>query len=369
MLKMFCLSLTCLTTLCVGMPLAPTIAAELTEFLPSRSTENTAAIAKASSDSNLLITVQDLAGFNGIITALNVTPDGKYLIVGTGDNTINLIDIAKQIVSYTQGSQPNDYSDTSVQSVIYTQNSQINDFSDIAISQNGQLMAIAAGNNVELRRVADGERIKSLSGHTNKVSSMAFSPDAKILVSVSGGDRTIRIWDVETGKLLKTLADNIGPTTNVVFTPDGSQFITGAIGGDRTIRFWDAQTFKLLKTSEQQPGFINGLAVTPNGVNLVAAVRNFVKIWNLSSGQELHSTKGPSLEINAIAVSPNSKLVATANKEGSIMVFDIVTGKMITTLSGHNGWVLSLAFSPDGKTLYSGAEDKTVKIWQLKEGN
>ncbi|MBD2654959.1 WD40 repeat domain-containing protein [Synechocystis sp. FACHB-383] len=293
------------------------------------------------------MTVQDLAGFNGIITALNVTPNGKYLIVGTGDNTVNLIDIEKQ-------------------KVVYTQRSKVNDFSDIAISESGQLMAIAAENNVEIRRVSDGTRIKFLSGHTNKVSGVAFSPDGKILVSVSGGDRTIRIWDVESGDLLQTLGDNIGPTTSVVFTPDGSQFITGAIGDDRTIKFWDGQTYELLKTTEKQPGFVNGLAVTPNGANLVAAVRNFVKIWDLPNGQEVHSTKGPSLEINTIAVSPDSQLVATANKEGSIMLFDVNTGKLITTLQGHQGWVLSLAFSPDGDTLYSGAEDKIVKIWRVE---
>ena len=63
--------------------------------------------------------------------------------------------------------------------------------------------------------MTDGERIKSLSGHTNKVSSTAFSPDAKILVSVSGGDRTIRIWDVEMGKLLETLAAEIGESVYI----------------------------------------------------------------------------------------------------------------------------------------------------------
>jgi WD40 repeat protein len=298
----------------------------------------------------LPLTVQDLAGFKGIITSLNVTPDGRYLIVGTGNNRINLFNVDQQ-------------------TLVYSQISEVNDFSHIALSQDGKLMAIAAGKNVDIRRVANGARLKSLRGHTQKVSGMAFSPDGKTLVSVSGGDRTIRVWDVEAGQLLATLAENLGPTTSVVFTPDGRQFITGAIGGDRTLKFWQAKTFELLKTTPQQPGFINGLAVTPNNLNLVAAVRNFIKIWDLTSGQDLHFTKGPSLEINTIAVSPDSQLVATANKEGNIMLFEIATGKLLTTLNGHKGWVLSLAFSPNGDILYSGAEDKTVKIWRVKEQN
>ncbi len=264
-----CFSLTFLTALFFGATLAPSIAIGVKPIDSTTSEGEKIELAQSPTQ----MTVQNLEGFDGIVTALNVTPNGKYLIVGTGDNTINLIDTEKQ-------------------TVIYTQRSKVNDFSDIAINQNGQLMAIAADNNVDIRRVADGTRIKSLSGHTNKVSGIAFSPDEKILVSVSGGDRSIRIWDVESGELLQTLTENIGPTTSVVFTPDGSQFITGAIGSDRTIKFWDAQTYELLKTSAQQPGFVNGLAVTPNGVNLVAAVRNFVKIWDLPNGKEVHSTKG-----------------------------------------------------------------------------
>ncbi|AIE76026.1 MULTISPECIES: WD40 repeat domain-containing protein [unclassified Synechocystis] len=300
----------------------------------------------AQNSSKPSVTVENLSGFQGIITALNVTPDGKYLAVATADEQITLINLANQ-------------------EVVYAQRSPVNNFADLAISADGQWLAIAAGNNIDLRRVRDGMRVKTLSGHSDKVSGVAFSPDGERVVSVSGGDRTIRIWERQSGNLLQTLADNIGPTTSVVFTPDGSQFITGAIGDDRTIKFWDANDFQLLGTSPKQPGFINGLAVTPDGRKLVGAVRNFVKAWNLADAKELFTVKGPSLEINTVAVSPDSRWVATANKEGNIMIFDLVNGKQVTTLTGHKGWVLSLAFSPEGNILYSGAEDKTVKIWDL----
>lgn len=306
------------------------------------------AMVVAQNAQSLPVTVQDLSGFQGIITALNVTPDGKYLAVATADSRITLINLATQ-------------------KQVYSQSSPVNDFANLAISNDGQWLAIAAGNNIDVRRLKDGMRVKSLAGHTNKVSGIAFSPDGKTVVSVSGGDRTIRVWERESGKLLQTLADNIGPTTTVVFTPDGDQFITGAIGDDRTIKFWDAKSFELLATSPKQPGYINSLAITPDGNKLVGAVRNYVKIWNLPNAQELSSVKGPSLEINMITVSPNNRWIATANKEGNIMLFDATNGKQITSLSGHKGWVLSLAFSPDSEILYSGGEDKLVKIWNLSD--
>jgi WD40 repeat protein len=292
------------------------------------------------------IAVRNLEGFEGVVKALALSPDGKILLVGTGDSAVTAFDLEKN-------------------ETIYSKSNTVNFYSSIAVSSDGTIFAMGDEDNVAIFNFADGSRLKTLSGHTKRISDVAIDPDTKTLVSVSGGDRTIRVWDIESGQLVKTLADNVGPTTTVTFTPDGKMFITGAVGDDRTVKFWDATTLELLQSSTQQTGFINALSVTPDGRALVAAVRNFVKAWDLASYKELFNKKGPSLEINTIAVSPDSRLIATANKEGTIMLFDAKTGRKLTTLSGHKGWVLSLAFSPDGKYLYSGAEDKIVKIWQL----
>ncbi len=201
-------------------------------------------------------------------------------------------------------------------------------------------------------------------GHAGRISALAISPDSKTLVSTSGEDRTIRVWNLETGQLMQTIGENIGPVTEITFSPDGKYFVTGSIGDDRYIRFWDTATLKLLKTYSQQ-AYIYGLGITPDGKQLVVAVKNYVKVWDIATGKELWYKKGPSLDINAIAISPNGRLVATANKEGTIMLFDISSGQLLRTLKAQNGWVLSVAFSPDSRYLYSGGEDKTVKIWDL----
>ncbi|MGB5772792.1 MAG: WD40 repeat domain-containing protein, partial [Crocosphaera sp.] len=285
--------------------------------------------------------------FNGIIKSLAVSPDGTILLVGTADEKVNAINLEKQ-------------------EVIYSQMTSVNDYASIAIGSDGKVFAIADQKTVAMFSLSDGRKLRSLRGHTGKISDVAISPDGQTLVSVSGDDRTVRIWDLESGELVKTLAENIGPTTHVAFTPDGKMFITGAIGNDRTFKFWDATNLELLKTSPKQPGFINDLKVSSDGKQLVAAVRNYVKNWDLSTSQEIKSIKGPSLDINTIALSPDNRTVATANKEGTIMLFDLVTGRKLRTLRGHQGWVLSVAFSPDGQYLYSGAEDKIVKVWQLQ---
>lgn len=276
------------------------------------------------------ITVEDLKGFNGVVKSLAVTPDGKLLLVGTGDGSLNAIDLETK-------------------EILYSKAVLVNSYSSIAFNVEKDILVVGDDQTVMVLSLSTGQKLSFLRGHTGKVSDVAISPDGNNIVSVSGDDRTIRVWDLESRELIKTIGANIGATTNVKYTPDGTMFITGAIKDDRTFKFWDATTFELLNTSFQQPGFINDLKISSDGTQLVAAVRNFVKSWDLTTLQQVWSTKGPKLEINTIAVSPDNRTVATANKEGTIMLFDLATGRKIGTLEGHRGWVLSLAFSPDGQ--------------------
>jgi WD40 repeat protein len=171
------------------------------------------------------------------------------------------------------------------------------------------------------------------------------------------------IWKTN-GNLTQTIGEDIGPVTRVTFSPDGQYFVTGSVGDYRYIKFWDTATLKLLKTYPQQPN-IYGLAITPDGKKLVAAVKNYVRVWDIASGNQLWNKKATSLDINAIAISPDGSQVATANKEGTIMLFDVMSGKLMKTLNAQKGWVLTVAFNPDGQYLYGGGEDKTIKIWNL----
>jgi WD40 repeat protein len=289
--------------------------------------------------------VTTLEGFAGTISALATSPDGETLLVATGDGKITAINLADSTEIYSKqvASKP----------------------TMLAVSNDNSYIAAAVNEQIVVFSPEDGSQTKTLNGHIGRVSSIAIGPDNKTLVSVSGSDRTIRLWDLQEGEEIKELGENVGAETTVAFSPDGSSFVTGSIGEDRTIKLWDTQTLELLKTSAKQPGYIYDVAITPDGQKIIAAVRNLVKVWDFVNGTELLSVKGATLDLNAIAISPDGRLVATANKEGTITLWDIATGRSMGMLSGHRGWVLSLVFSPDGKYLYSGAEDKLVKIWEL----
>ena len=295
------------------------------------------------------IDVTDLKGFNGVIVALGVTPDGQTLIVGSNNGRITAIDLS----NFEE---------------IYSQQGTTNPYSNIAFSPDGELFAIPSEEIVMIYETATGRLIRNLSSHTGNVSSITISPDSRTLVSASGEDLTLKVWDLENNNLIGDIGENVDSISTVVFHPDGRYFATaaGGIGSDRTIKFWDAQDFSLRTTFPAQFGFIYDLAFDGDGRKLVGAVRNYVKVWDLDNGnREILRLKASPLDLNRIAISPDGSLIATANKESKIQVIDVAGQRIVTTLTGHKGWVQAIAFSPDGKTLYSGAEDKIVKAWDL----
>jgi WD40 repeat protein len=170
---------------------------------------------------------------------------------------------------------------------------------------------------------------------------------------------------------VKTLQEFSGTIDSLALSPNGQTLVVAT--GDGKI---DAIALKddskiYTKRVAAKP---SAIAITPNGQLLAAAVGAEIILYDLGDGSQTARLRGHVGKVSALVISPDSKrlvsispdgrTVATANKEGTIALWDLATGRAIATLSGHRGWVLSLAFSTDGKYLYSGAEDKTVKVWQ-----
>ena len=227
--------------------------------------------------------------------------------------------------------------------------------------------------------------LKTLEGHSEEVNSVAYSPDGTKIISSSEGS-TINIWDANTGECLKNLKrfsdfpditkifsgsrDEIGHSgevNSVAFSPDGTKIISGST--DKTIKIWDANTGHCLKTLEGHSSFVESVAFSPDGTKIISgSFDETVKIWDANTGECLKTLKGHSDYVESVAYSPDGTKIISGSWDGTIKIWDANTGECLKTLEGHTDNVESVAYSPDGTKIISGSQDRTIKIWDASTG-
>jgi predicted NACHT family NTPase len=150
---------------------------------------------------------------------------------------------------------------------------------------------------------------------------------------------------------------------SVDISSDGKKFISAS--RDNTIKLWDVSTGKLLRTFKGT-GY-RGL-LSPNGKIIISAsYDNTIKLWDVFSGNLLRTLAGHSDSITSLTISQDNKMLVSSSWDKSIKIWDISTGKLIRRLRGHSEWVNSAIISPDGATVISGSSDKTIKLWDIKK--
>lgn len=206
-----------------------------------------------------------------------------------------------------------------------------------------------------------------LEGHTDYLTTVAFSRDGTTLASASF-DGTVRIWDPAGPRLRTTLAEHDGDVIGVDFSPDGTRLASASRDG--RARIWDFATGKLLSTLEGHGAPLHLLTYSPDGTRIATAGDEpSVLVWDAHSGALLHTLQAEGEHhVRGLAFTPDGASIMTAGTDAKARVWDADSGALRATLAGHEGPIVWADLSTDGTRLATASLDRTARVWALPGG-
>ncbi len=249
--------------------------------------------------------------------------------------------------------------------------------SQFALSPKGDLLAVGTSVGVLLLNATTWQETGRLSGG-EWVSGVAFVPspngaDPQLAVATQLG--TVEVWDPASGKLAATLKEpgaSPGPLTALAASPDGRWLATGAL--DAKVRLWNLQTQKLARTLEYLSGPVMSVAFSPDSHTVAAggvtdcAANLVIAAWRVATGQRVDAPSGVPSTVNAVVYSPDGKVLASGGADG-VGYLEPLSGGDPLELYSHQGEITALAFSPDGQLVASGGADNNVMLWNAQTGD
>ncbi|RKU28057.1 hypothetical protein C6497_10005 [Candidatus Poribacteria bacterium] len=239
---------------------------------------------------------------------------------------------------------------------------------------------------IQLWDTNTGRHTKTLIGHKKSISSIAISPDGTSIAS-SSYDKTIRLWHPNTGEVRKIMRGYRIPVYKMLFNPDGH--ILATVDTDHNIRLWDTASGKYLITLNGLTETVKTMVFSSDRKILTSVESDNISdvwefhVWDINTGElkqkiSVSPTNGHRASINSkVLFSPDGQTLAITLSDTSsdyskwsyiIVMWDVQTGKIKDTLSGHTNDITSIAFNPNGNRLASGGDDKTIRLWDLATG-
>jgi len=311
-----------------------------------------------------------LRGHRGWVTSIATTDESSNMILsGSRDKTV----IQWKITRSNEGAQSDfGYAHRALRGHAHF-------VEDVVISKDGQFALSASWDGtLRLWDLHLGKTSRRFVGHTNNISSVAFSADNRQIVTGSK-DKTIRLWNT-LGECKVTVDDfqhcHSDWVSSVQFSPNAANPMIVSAGWDKLVKVWTlTDEFKLKQNLTGHTGYINTVTISPDGSLCASGGKDgTAMLWDLNEGKHLYSLDAGDI-INTLVFSPNHFWLC-AGTDSAITIWDLESKEAIATLNKDYPnfsltnetplpGCLSLAWSPDGTTLYAGYTDKLIRVWAV----
>ena len=249
------------------------------------------------------------------------------------------------------------------------------------LSADGSLLATANSDHTpKIWDVDSGRLLRSLAGHEDRVDIIDLGADGELAVTV-GQDDSIMIWRVDTGDELVTIRDfqcgkQLFASCDVAFSPDGATLAAGTDDGRLAIMDISSLltgpqeiSFADLKTQSAHANSISGVTFNSDGTQIATTSWDgFAKVWDATTRQLQRSFVRFYAPDYGSAFSRDGSRLAVTSTDGTVRVWEIETGEILKDLRGHTGTVWGVDFSPDGLQIATAGTDGTVKLWEAETG-
>lgn len=290
--------------------------------------------------------VEVLKGHTDTITSVEFSPDGRYILSASRDNTARLWDsqTGQAIRTFTGHTD-------SVQTAVFS-------------PDGNSVLSASLDQTVRVWNTQTGAALRTLTGHTAAVMMANFSPDGKYIITGSRDD-TVRLWDAQTGESLHTFTGHTGDVMTAYFSLDGKTIVSASL--DYTARLWDVASKRLLHTFTN-PDYVRNAVFSVDGNTVMTVdLDGAVRIWDVQSGENIGTVE--QIEIATAALSPDSKYIATAARNhAGLWRWDAEKKKFEDERIDPVGYeVYDVRFSSDGKyfAIADGRDYLALNLWDV----